>query len=409
MVQKRRRIAVMGAGLAGAGCAVALARDGHDVTLIDQGQPGHGCSFANGAQYNAGSSLPMTHPGVVMQAARWFTKADGPVRFNLRDLPQFVPWFIQFILTGRPAAWRNAYHALHALNAPCAGIYRGFLGEAEWQRLFRPRGALHVWRSGGPGDEAMAMRAERGVAVDVLNAADIQTLEPALSRDFVRGLYFRDSGHVVSPIALVEALVAAAIGRGVTLRQARISGISLQDDAVTLRSDAADMTFDGVVVAAGFAMRQIAKTLGVSLPIASERGYSVTLPHAAGLVSRPVTDASSAFVATPIADGLRVVGIAEFADANRPPSPAAPKQLVASVSAMVPGLDVRDVHSWIGVRPSTPDSLPVIAAHPKAPHVIFAGGHGHMGISGAPMTAELVASMVSGRPAPIPLEPYQNR
>ena len=404
-----RRIAVIGSGLVGASCAVALARDGNEVTLIDQGQPGHGCSYANGAQYNAGSSLPMSHPGVVVQAARWFTQADGPVRFNLRDLAPVVPWLIQFIRTGRPAAWRDAYQALHALNAPCAALYRELIGANEWQRLSRAKGALHVWRSGGPGAAAMAMRSELGVAVDVLNAADIHALEPALARDFVRGLFFRDSGHVVSPVALVEALVASAIGRGVDLQQAHISKVALQDNSVTLHTGTNTLTFDSAIVAAGFATRQIAASLGVSLPIASERGYSVTLPHAAGLISRPVTDASSAFVATPIDEGMRVVGIAEFADAARPPTSAAAAQLVTSVAAMVPAIDIRDVTSWMGVRPSTPDSLPVIAAHPKAPQLIFASGHGHMGISGAPMTAELVASLVTGRPSAIDMAPFRIR
>lgn len=403
------RIAVIGAGLVGASCTVALARDGYNVTLIDQGSPGHGCSFANGAQYNAGSSLPMSHPSVVIQAATWFTQANGPVRFSLTGFPRLAPWLVQFVRAGRPAVWREAYRALHALNVSCAQLYQDLLGPSEWRRLFRPNGALHVWRSGGPSTQSLALRAELGVAVQVLNAAEIHDLEPALTHDFICGLFFPDSGHVVSPVGLVKALVSAAMDRGTVLRQLHITALSIGEDSVILHSVAGDMPFDGVVVAAGFDTRAIATSVGVSLPITSERGYSVTLPHAGGVLSRPVTDASSAFVATPVADGMRVVGIAEFAETHRPPSEAAAIQLVTSVEAMVPGIRTEGLYSWMGVRPSTPNSLPVIAAHPRASRILFAAGHGHMGISGAPMTAELVAALVAGRRTPLDMTPYRIR
>ncbi|RUW95683.1 FAD-dependent oxidoreductase, partial [Mesorhizobium sp. M2A.F.Ca.ET.037.01.1.1] len=173
------------------------------------GRLGHGCSWGNGAQYNAGSSFPMAFPGVMWRALRWLADTNGPVRLAPRELPSALPWLVRFLRTGRPEAWEAAYTALHALNAPCAALYRDMLGDTDWKRIFRPSGALHVWRDAFPGalDELMdRLRARYGVAFERLDADQVRDLEPALTHDYRRGIFFPDSGHVTSPLALVEGL-----------------------------------------------------------------------------------------------------------------------------------------------------------------------------------------------------------
>lgn len=407
-----RDVAVVGGGVVGVSCALVLAREGHSVTVVEEGRVGHGCSWGNGAQYNAGSALPMAHPGVMWRALRWFSDANGPVRLAPRELPRTLPWLVRFLRAGRLEAWEAAYAALHALNQPCAALYRDMLGDTDWKRLFRPNGALHVWRDASPSalDELVdGLRARHGVAFERVGAEQLREVEPALSREYRRGIYFPDSGHVTSPPALVEGLMERAAALGASIRTARVQAIEPGTEGVTLRTSTGPHRCDKVVIAAGIASRDLARSLGISLSLASERGYHITMPGTSGAISRPVTDAASAFVATPLDEGLRIVGIAEFDAPDAPRDAKQNKKLQAYARAMLPDISINQVTEWMGVRPSTPDSLPIIAPHPRRAAILFATGHGHMGISGAPMTASIISDLVAGRAARISTAPYRLR
>ncbi|RWP55078.1 FAD-dependent oxidoreductase [Mesorhizobium sp.] len=407
-----RAVAVIGGGVIGVSCALMLAREGHQVTVIEEDRIGHGCSWGNGGQYNVGSSFPMAHPGVLWRALRWLVDTNGPVRLAPRELPRILPWLVRFLRTGRPEAWEAAYTALHALHAPCAALYRDMLGGTEWKRVFRPNGALHVWRGASPGalDGLVdRLRAAHDVAFERLDAEELRELEPGLSRDYRRGIFFPDSGHVTSPLALVEDLMDRAAALGVAIRKARVEAIEPGTEGVMLQTSTGPHTYGAVVIAAGIASRDMGRSLGVSLSVASERGYHITMPGISSVISRPVTDAESAFVATPLAEGLRIVGIAEFDAPDAPPNEGQSEKLVACAHAMLPGVLVSRVKRWMGVRPSTPDSLPIISRHPLHRSILFATGHGHMGISGAPMTAALVCDLIACRVPRVSCAPYRLR
>ncbi|MDA9476758.1 FAD-dependent oxidoreductase [Bradyrhizobium sp. CCBAU 65884] len=407
-----RTVAIIGGGVVGVSCALMLAREGHSVTVVEQGRIGHGCSWGNGAQYNAGSALPMAHPGVMWRALRWFADTNGAVRLATRELPRTLPWLVRFLRTGRPGTWEAAYAALHALNHPCAALYRDMLGDTDWKRLFRPNGALHVWRdvSLSALDERVdSLRTKHGVTFERLSAGQLRELEPALSHDYKRGIYFPNSGHVTSPPGLVESLMERAAALGVSIRTARVEAIEPGTEGVTLQTSTGPHCCDTVVIAAGIASRDLAGSLGVSLSMASERGYHITMPGTFGAISRPVTDAASAFVATPLDEGLRIVGIAEFDAPDAPSDAKQNKKLQTYARAMLPDISITQVTDWMGVRPSTPDSLPIIGPHPRHAAILFATGHGHMGISGAPMTAAIISDLVAGRAPRISNAPYRLR
>ncbi|MFA1624873.1 NAD(P)/FAD-dependent oxidoreductase [Rhizobium mongolense] len=407
-----RTIAIVGGGIVGVSCALMLAREGHRVSVVEAGRVGHGCSWGNGAQYNAGSSFPMAHPGVTWRALRWLFDGNGPVRLDSRELPRTIPWLARFLRTGQPKAWEAAYAALHALNAPCATLYRDMLGDTDWQRLFRPNGALHVWRDSSLGklDKLVdGLRSSHGVSFERVDAQQLRELEPDLAQDYQRGIFFPDSGHVNSPPALVEGLMDRATAMGVSIQAARALSIEPGTDGLTLHTSTGPHRCDAVVISAGIASRDLARSLGISLSLASERGYHITMPGVSGAISRPVTDAASAFVATPLHEGLRIVGIAEFAAPEAPRDERQSSKLQACARMMLPNLSINKVTDWMGVRPSTPDSLPIIGPHPKHANILFATGHGHMGISGAPMTAAIISDLVAGRTPRLSCAPYRVR
>lgn len=354
----------------------------------------------------------MAHPGIAWRALSWLTKANGPVGIALRELLRNIPWFIQFLRTGRPQAWGTAYTGLHDLNARCVWLYRDMLGDTQWHRLFRPTGALHVWRDPSPGtfDKLVEeLRLAHGVAFDRLDAAELRNLEPGLSTQYQRGIFFPGSGSVTSPLELVRAIAERAVAKGAAIQTAQVKTVTTNIDGVTLQTTAGPHLCDVVVIAAGIASRDLGRSLGISISLASERGYHVTIPGVTGVIGRPVVDTASAFVATPLGEGLRIAGIAEFDAPDAPPNDRRSAQLLACAHEMLPDLRAMEVSNWMGVRPSTPDSLPIIGSHPDHENVLFATGHGHMGISGAPMTAALVCDLVARRAPQLSCAPYRLR
>ncbi|TIW16891.1 MAG: FAD-binding oxidoreductase, partial [Mesorhizobium sp.] len=253
------------------------------------------------------------------------------------------------------------------------------------------------------------LRAERGVAFEKLKSDEVRELEPGLSRDYQRGIFFPGAGNVTSPLALVEGLMGRAAALGVAIRTARVLAIEPGIDEVTLQTNTGPHRCEVVVIAAGIASRDLGRSLGISLSVASERGYHITVPGISSVISRPVTDTASAFVATPLEEGLRIVGIAEFDTPDAPCDPKQSNKLVAYAHTMLPDLRVGEVNHWMGVRPSTPDSLPIIGPHPDHTNILFATGHGHMGISGAPMTAAIICDLVAARTPRRSCAPYRVR
>lgn len=407
-----KRVAVIGAGVVGASCALALIREGASVTVFDQSPIGHGCSFGNGAQYNIGTALPMAYPGVIKQGFRWMFDKDGPVSISWLNLPKNLQWFYGFYRTSQYENWATAYEHLHALNSPCVDLYRNLLGAPAWDMISRASGALHVWRSpsNGPLDSVIRqLREARNVPFEQLNAQEIRELEPALSKDFKRGIFFPGSGYVVSSLGLVETIMDVAMSLGAKFHQGRINVITPFAQGVDVQIGSSTQQFDTVVVAAGYATKAIASELGVKMTMTSERGYHVTFPEITSGVNRPVTDAESAVVATPVSEGLRIVGIADFNLEYAEPDLRHTEKLITKARSLFPEFEFKDAERWMGIRPSTPDSLPIIDRHPRHRNLLFATGHGHMGISGAPMTGALIADMVYGRQPRIKMDAFALR
>jgi len=356
--------------------------------------------------------MPMAYPGVMKQGTKWLFDKQGPVRLSLRQLPANLAWFYQFFRTSQSSNWAATYEALHAINAPCVALYAEMLGQSSWERVSKASGALHVWRNKfqGPLDmEVARLRDAYSVPYEHVNAGEIADLEPSLSRDFKRGIFFPGSGYVVSSVGLVESLMAEACSRGASFQNAQVKQVIPLSRGFRIDGDPARREFDAVVLAAGYATRDLARNVGIKLSMASERGYHVTLPEIEHGVTRPVTDAESAIVATPVSEGLRIVGIADFDFANAAFDDTQAEKLLARATQMFPALKPMTISKWMGVRPSMPDSLPVIDRHPQMRDLIFATGHGHMGISGAPMTAALVSDLIAERKPRISLDRYRVR
>jgi len=409
-----RRVGVIGAGMVGVCAASYLQRDGHNVFLVDPGAPGEGASFGNAGAFNASSVTPMAMPGIIHKVPGWLRDPLGPLSLRWTYLPAVLPYLIRFVRAGTAAKVQAQARALRPLVGATLTALEPLVKEAGAERLVHQRGHLYVYRSAeslAKDDLAWALRRENGVAVDEFDADELRQLEPALSRDYVRGLLVRENGHTSNPFGLVSALVERFVRNGGAVIRARATGFRLDGGRLTaIRTDAGELAADRAVVAAGAWSKPLAAGLGDRVPLETERGYHLMIRDPEVMPRIPTADGDGKFVATPMDTGLRFAGTVELAGLDAPPDWRRARILLEQGRRMLPGLAAQHAEErlsvWMGHRPSLPDSLPVIGSSCATPDVVYAFGHGHVGMTAAPMTGRLVAELIGGRKPAIDIAPF---
>ena len=409
-----KRVAVIGAGMVGVCAASWLQRDGHQIVLIEAGEPGHGASFGNAGAFNGSSVTPMAMPGIAGQVPRWLFDPIGPLALRWRYLPAILPWLFRFVRAANPAQAEAAARALRPLVGPTLAALQPLVRDAGAEDLVARLGHLYVYRS----EAALAkerfawqLRRDNGVEVDEFDADGLRQLEPALSRDYVRGVLVRENGHTTNPLKLVERLLHAVLRAGGELKRALATGFRLDGGRLAaVETSAGEVPADAAVVCAGAWSKPLAARLGDPIPLETERGYHLMIrdPEAAPRI--PTADADGKFVATPMDTGLRLAGTVELAGLKAPPDWRRARILLEQGRKMLPGLAAHHAEErlslWMGHRPATPDSLPILGPSRATPDVIYAFGHGHVGMTSAPMTGRLVADLVAGRRPSIDIAPF---
>ncbi|MEC9360383.1 MAG: FAD-binding oxidoreductase, partial [SAR324 cluster bacterium] len=176
---------------------------------------------------------------------------------------------------------------------------------------------------------------------------------------------------------------------------------------VRLNLDLGYVESRNLVVAAGAWSHQITAQLGVRIPLETERGYHVMLAHPEVQPRHVIMESEHKFVATPMEMGIRFAGTAELAGLTASPNYERADILLRLGKRMFPGLSGTEKTEWMGHRPSLPDSRPVIGKCPDIPNVLFAFGHGHRGLIGAPMTGEIIADLMAKRQPKIDITPFR--
>ena len=409
-----KRVGVIGAGMVGVCAASWLQRDGHSVFLVEAGEPGHGASFGNAGCLNGSSVTPVSMPGTIRNVPRWLLDPLGPLSLRWTYLPAIAPWLVRFVCSGTPDKVRAQARALRPLVGPTLEALKPLVAAARVEDLVHRLGHLYVYRSAESLEKdrlAWQLRRENGVEIDEFDADELRQLEPALSRDYVRGVLVRENGHTSNPLGLVERLLGHFVRSGGELVRARANGFRLDGRRLAaIQTDSGDLPADAAVVCAGAYSKPLAAALGDRVPLETERGYHLMISDPERMPRIPTADADGKFVATPMDTGLRFAGTVELAGLAAPPDWRRARILLAQGRKMLPGLAASHpeerISMWMGHRPSLPDSLPVLGPSRASPDVFYAFGHGHVGMTAAPMTGKIVAELVDGRSPAIDISPF---
>ncbi|MBZ9776821.1 NAD(P)/FAD-dependent oxidoreductase [Mesorhizobium sp. CO1-1-8] len=403
-------VAIVGGGIIGICAAASLAEAGRKVTIFDRTGICEETSSGNAAAFAFSDVLPLAHKNMMRQLPRWLADPLGPLSIPPAYLPRLLPWLIRFWRAGAPGKYEASLAAQAGMMKLAEAEWMGLLDRSGTRSMLREDGSLELYESeaefqaGLPG---WAARERFGIGFRHVEGEELARLQPGLSPRFIKGTFVPGWKTVADPKLLGKAVWAYAQAKGARFELARISQVAADQDGATLTlADGTTSQARHLVVAAGAWSHLLARQLGDRIPLETERGYNTTLPTSAFDVKRMLIFSGHGFVVTPLETGLRVGGAVELGGIERPPNYNRSKALLQKAQKFLPGLDPSGGREWMGFRPSLPDSVPVIGGAPGRRSVIYAFGHGHLGLTQAAATGRLIRDLVLGQTPPIDLAPF---
>lgn len=408
-----RDIAVIGAGVIGLTTALRLAGEGHVVTLIAPADEPHMASSGNAGTIADYAIDPVATPEVLWNLPSLLFSSQSPLAIHRASALALAPWLARFAWQALPAQARRNRRALVPLLAGVAGEWRELAQTVGGEALLRPNGALYAYDTPGELREAKAgldRRRLHGVAVELIGAEELERLEPALPKGrFAGGAHFPGTIALTDPAQMLAHIAAAFQAQGGTRIDSRVQALAQTRTGWRLKMATDTLDTEQVVIAAGALSRPLARSVGLNIPLDTERGYHLEFDLFEGNIplTRPLCPSRFGFYFTPMLGRLRAAGTVELGGRDAPPSPHRWDRLEAGARTVFPDLPPVS-RRWMGLRPSLPDSVPVIGpAGSDAPGVFLAFGHGHLGLTLAIRTANLIGDLVAGRQPPLDMAPYR--
>lgn len=402
-------VIVIGAGVIGLSTALMAQSRGLSVTVVDREGPAAGASAGNAGAFAFTDILPLASPGILRKAPKWLLDPLGPLTIPPAYALQIAPWLFRFWRACSPRAVAASTAAQTALMDLSRAELEPFLAATGTLGMLRKDGNLQVYESEAefraslPGWQA---REAHGIEFRHMSAAEMATLQPGLSHRFTHGTFTPGWFSIADPKDYVLALAERFRVQGGTILNAEVMGLSPQDSEVYVQTRGEPLKADQVVLAAGAFSHQIARTLGQRIPLETERGYNTTLPPDALDLRCQITFGGHGFVISRLSTGIRVGGAVELGGLSLPPNYKRSEAILRKARAFLPGLRTAGGTQWMGFRPSLPDSLPAIGRATASPRVVYAFGHGHLGLTQSAGTARLVVDLLQRIESPINLAPF---
>ncbi|MGK9231074.1 FAD-dependent oxidoreductase [Inquilinus limosus] len=395
-------IAIIGGGVIGCATAAWLAADGHEVTVYERRPEDRHASAGNAGMLAFPEITPLARLGVLTSVPRWLMDPLGPLALRWRDLPALTPWLLRFLVAARAEQVERSTAALGGLMRSALDDHQELARRAGLSGHLRQTGAIDLYDSEASFRAALPewelRRRLGGHDFEPLTPDQARALVPDLNGGFARAVLCRSYWMVDSPLGVLQGLRR---GLGERLAAGTVTAVEPGADGITVRlADGGARAFDKVVVAAGVWSRGIVRGLGLKVTLETERGYNTTIPDSPVRLPMPLVFADHGFVASPLAEGLRIGGAVELAAVDAPANLERARALRRKARRYLPAIPETGGTEWMGRRPSTPDSLPVIGPHPRDRRIVFAFGHGHLGLTLSATTARLAAGLLSGTPAP---------
>ncbi|GIV37887.1 MAG: amino acid dehydrogenase [Cyclobacteriaceae bacterium] len=407
------KVILVGGGIVGISTAYYLLRSGHEVVVVDGSDLLDGCSFGNAGMVVPSHIVPLASPGMIARGIRWMFRSDSPFFIKPRLSADLLRWGWQFYRHSNHRHVQRAAPALKALSLLSKNLYCALAAELPFAFGYTERGLLMLYRSAeAEQEEAEAARFANALGLEarVLSAGQVQQLEPHVAVSVRGGVYYPGDAHLV-PHKLMQQWIPYLAERGVRF----ISGEEVQDfkvkagRIVCVCTEKQELTADEVVLSAGAWSGNVARRLGINIPMQAGKGYSFLTGHNTLPVTIPAILLEDRVAVTPMGDEVRLGGTMEITGLDLQINMKRVHAIARAIPRYYPKAQINfppPETVWSGLRPCPPDGLPYIGRTRRYKNLVLATGHAMMGLSLAPATGKLVSQIINGEETAVPVDPF---
>ena len=404
-------VAIIGGGVVGVACAVELARRGAQVTVLERDRVGHGCSYGNAGWLTPSQAVPLANPSMLLKSFKWMLDPESPLYIQPRLDPAFLRWLIEFLLASRKGKFERGAAALVELCRASVDLWEAFAKRSPEPFGFERHGLLAVYENAASLEAAkrsVDLVCKSGVRAERWTADEVRDKEPAIVGRQIGGYFYPDDAHC-EPYLAVKALEHEARALGVRfLEGAEVFRISTGSGPRQLTTTRGEIHAEQVVVATGPWSEALGKMIGLRLPVIGAKGYSVLLPPSDPHPQRSIYLIERKVAVNPHRDALRIAGTLELVRDDFSINARRVDVIVRGAKGMLnigSAPVVREI--WRGLRPCTPDGMPVIGRARGRGDVWLATGHQMAGLKTAPGTGLLLAQLMTGETPRFDPEPFR--
>ena len=408
--QKHSEVIIIGAGIVGIAAAAVLSEAGHSVLVLDRTGICEETSSGNAAALAFSEILPLASKGVMKKVPGWLLDPLGPFAIRPSYAFKLLPWLYRFWRASSADALRNSTQVQGQMMQLAEKEMLALAERAGITDMIHHEGNLELYESETELQAAMSgweAKKQAGIDFKVVRGAELAALQPGLDSRFVVGCFVPKWKNVSDPKLYGQALWAYAEKLGARYQQATVSAIAHAPVGAEITLANGDVLHSKkLIIAAGAWSHHLSAQLGDAVPLETERGYNTTLPVGAGDIRRQLTFPGHAFVITPLTTGVRVGGAVELGGLTLPPNYARSEAMLKKAKQFLPQLKTEGGRQWMGYRPSTPDTLPVIGYSSTSDNIIYAFGHGHLGLTQSAATARLVTQLLNNQTTALPVSAF---
>jgi len=406
-------VLIIGGGVIGAACAYYLTRAGRRVTLVDKGEIGFGCSYGNAGWIVPCHATPLPQPGAMRQAMKWMLRPDSPLYIKPRLNWEMACWLTRFLRSANQRHLEYAAPILIELGKQSLKLFEELSRDPSARAFgFEKKGLLYVCNTHA-GLEHSLHEAERarasGIAGREMNESALRAFQPSITGPVVGGVYFETEAHA-EPLRAVQTLIELARSAGaMILPGTEVFDIETDRQRITgVQTTRGRLAADEYVLATGSWAPVLADKLNLNIPIQAGKGYSLIVDKFDPTPTVPMLLVEKKVAVTPRSGSIRLAGTMELAGLDESITPrrvAAISRGARSFLTLPENLNVTEI--WRGLRPCTPDGLPIISRSPRHANLTVAAGHAMLGLTLATGTGKLVADLLTGNTPIVDLQPFR--